>query len=130
MFARGLAEGLRVGGKLVPEAVEVDAFASGDQPLHVRAAEAEMPQEWALEYLLPRADPRQRRVHQDEPGYPVRVLRGERVSDHIADVVGDEGVIPYQEDDASATGKLKNLAALGRRRDASFEVQWTSGGSP
>jgi len=27
VFARGLAEGLRVRGKLVPEAVEVDAFA-------------------------------------------------------------------------------------------------------
>src|SRR3984885_14987739 len=43
VFARGLAERLRVRGKLVPEAVKIDAFASGDQPLHIRAAEAEMP---------------------------------------------------------------------------------------
>jgi hypothetical protein len=44
MFARGLAKRLRIGRKLVPEAIKVDAFAAGNQALHVRAAKAEMPQ--------------------------------------------------------------------------------------
>ena len=56
-----------------------------------------MPQERALQYFLPRSDPWQRCVHQGEPGYPVRALGGERVSDHIADVVGDE-VHPFNSE--------------------------------
>jgi hypothetical protein len=44
MFARGLAKRPRIGRKLVPEAIEVDAFATGNQALHVRATKAEMPQ--------------------------------------------------------------------------------------
>ena len=97
--------------KLVPEAVEIDAFASGDQPLHIRAAEAEMPQERALQYFLPRSDPRQRCVHQGEPGYPVRVLGGERVSDHIADVVGDE-VHPFNPERVENASDILALCLL------------------
>src|ERR1700761_7806529 len=44
MFARSVAKRLWIGGKLVPEAIEVDAFAAGNQALHVRATKAEMPQ--------------------------------------------------------------------------------------
>ena len=111
MFARGLAERLRIRGKLVPEAVKIDAFTSGDQPLHIGAAEAEMPQEWALEYFLPRSDPGQRCVHQDEPGYPVRVLGGERVSDHVADVVRDE-VRPFNPERVENASHIPALCLL------------------
>ena len=38
-----LTEPLWGGGELVPEPVKVDALATGDQALHVRAAEAEVP---------------------------------------------------------------------------------------
>jgi hypothetical protein len=44
MLARGLVDRARVGGRLVPEAVEIDSFAASDQTFHVWAAEIEMPQ--------------------------------------------------------------------------------------
>ena len=74
------AERARIGGELVPEAIEIDALAPGDQPLHVRPAEAEMPQQRVLEDLVPRADAWHRRIHHDEARDARRVLRGERIS--------------------------------------------------
>src|SRR5204863_3613133 len=44
MFARFFAEAAAVGGEFVPEAVEIDALAPGDEALHIGSAEAEMPQ--------------------------------------------------------------------------------------
>src|SRR6476620_7490908 len=56
-----LAETARSGGELVPKPVEVNPFASCDEPLHIRTAEAEMPEQRVLENVLPRANTRQRR---------------------------------------------------------------------
>src|SRR4051812_29512562 len=56
MAPRRLGEPRRIGRKFIPEAIEIDAFAPGDQPLHVRPAEAEMPEQGILQYLLPRPD--------------------------------------------------------------------------
>src|SRR5437764_7478860 len=80
VFAGAFAEYLGISRKLVPEAIEINALASGNQPLHVGATKPEMPQKRVLEYFFPRPDTRQRRVHKDEAGDPVRILRGEGVS--------------------------------------------------
>src|SRR4051812_29149186 len=45
---------LRFPGKFVPEAVEIDALASGDQALHVLTPEAEVPHGGVLCDLIPR----------------------------------------------------------------------------
>ena len=45
MGPRGLVDLCRVGGKLVPEAVETNALAPRDEPLGVRAAKGEMPEQ-------------------------------------------------------------------------------------
>ena len=66
VLARGLAEPRRGRGELVPEAIEIDALAARDQPLHVGPAEAEMPEQRVLENLFPRADAGNRRVDQHE----------------------------------------------------------------
>ena len=66
VLARGLRECGRGRRKLVPEAVEIDALAPRDQPLHVRSAEAEVPEQRVLQDFLPRTDAGQRRVDQDE----------------------------------------------------------------
>src|SRR5215470_2181212 len=57
VIACGFTEPARVRGELVPEAIEIDALAPRDQPLHVRTAKAEMPQQWIPQDLLPGADP-------------------------------------------------------------------------
>src|SRR5436305_12016319 len=43
VMARRIVDRLRVGRQLIPEAVEIDALAAGDQALLVRAAKIEMP---------------------------------------------------------------------------------------
>ena len=53
-----LAETARSGGELVPKPVEVNPFASRDEPLHIRTAEAEMPEQRVLENVLPWANTR------------------------------------------------------------------------
>ena len=90
MLARRLVDRLRIGRQLVVEAVEIDALAALDQPVDVRPAEIEMPQQRAFEDLVPRPDAGQRRVDHHPFGDAVGILRGERVADHVADVVGDE----------------------------------------
>ena len=49
-----------------------------------------MPEQRALEDLVPRSDARQRRVDHDPFGHALGILRGERIADHVADVVRDE----------------------------------------
>src|SRR5262245_65990336 len=49
-----------------------------------------MPQRMTADDILPWADARQRRVDQDKLADPLRMLSGESVADHVADVVGDE----------------------------------------
>ena len=90
VLARSLAEAGRVGGELVPEAVEVDPLPPRHQAFRIRPLEGEMPERPAADDLLPRADAGQRRVHDGEAGDPLRVLRRQRIADHVADVVGDQ----------------------------------------
>ena len=122
MLARGLAEALRIGRELVPEAVEVDPLAAGDQPLGIRALEREMPERARADDLVPGPDPGQRRVHDHEAGDPPRKLRREGVADHVADVVGDEvGPVDRERiEDARDVPPLGLLvvAALGPGREA------------
>src|SRR5262245_2285168 len=90
MLSRGFAEPARVRRKLVPEAIEIDTLAPGDQALHVGAAKAEMPQQWVLEKLLPGPDPRQWRIDQHESLDPFGMQGGKGEPNHVADVVRDE----------------------------------------
>ena len=76
MLARRFVDRFGVGRQLVVEAVEIDALAARDQPLHVGAAEIEVPQQRALQDLVPRADARQRRIHGHPSRDPLGILRG------------------------------------------------------
>src|SRR2546421_6946500 len=62
MLALCFIEALRVHGKLVPEAVEIDALAAGDQALHVLTTEAKVPHGRILGDLIPGSDAGQRRI--------------------------------------------------------------------
>ena len=42
-----------VAGELVPEAVEIDALASRDEPLGIRTAEGEMPEQGMAHEVIP-----------------------------------------------------------------------------
>src|SRR5258707_1336452 len=81
---------LRIGGEFVPEAVEIDPLAPGDQPFFIRAPKGKMPQRVAARDLVPGPDSGQRRIQQREFGDAVGILGGEGIADHIADVMGDE----------------------------------------
>src|SRR5262249_53691849 len=93
----------------VPEAIEIDALAPGDQALHVRAAKAEMPQQRILQDLLPGSDPWQRRIDQHETLDPLGMLDGKGEGNHVADVVRDEIDLldPQRSQDA------RHVASLG-----------------
>src|SRR5262249_13986226 len=58
------------------------------QPLHVRSAEAKVPEQWVFEDLLPGTNTGQRSVDENEPRDSVGMLRSKRVADHVADVMG------------------------------------------
>ena len=90
MIARHLGEAARRRGELVPEAIEIDALAAGDEALHVRPTESKVPQQRILENLVPGAHPRQGSIDQDEPSDPLRMLHGEGIAHHVTDVVSDE----------------------------------------
>ena len=79
-----------IGGEIVPEAVEIDLFAPFHEPFHVRPAEAEMPQQRALDDLLPRTDAWNRSVDQHHLADALGMFLGEGESHHIADVMGDD----------------------------------------
>src|SRR4051812_18962067 len=97
MLPGGLAEAVRICGELVPKTVEIDALATGNEPFHIRAAEAEMPEQRVLEDLLPGADAGDRSVDQRKSCDPVAVLGREREADHVADIVRDQIGLPYAE---------------------------------
>src|SRR4051812_42882903 len=53
MSAGSLVEPGRVGGKVIPEPIEIDALTALNQPLHVGSTESEVPQQRALENIVP-----------------------------------------------------------------------------
>src|SRR3954449_11273346 len=73
--------------KLVVEAVEIDAFAAFHQSVYIGATKIEVPEHGALDDLVPRADAGQWCVDDCPLGDTVGILRGERVADHVADIV-------------------------------------------
>src|SRR5262249_32663254 len=78
------------GRELVPETVEINAFAAGDEALHVRTAKAKMPEQRVFEDFFPWSDIAQRRVNLSKPCDALRMLRGKRIADHVANVVGHQ----------------------------------------
>src|SRR5215510_14446660 len=87
---RRLLDSLGIGRQLIPETIQVDAFAALDQPLNVRSAEIEVPQSRAADDFVPGADSRQWRVDHDPACYTRRTLCSKRVTNHVADVMRDE----------------------------------------
>ena len=79
-----------IGRKFIPEPVQIDPLTSLYQPFNVGTAEIEMPQCGTSNDIVPITDSRQRRVDRHPARDPRRVLCRQRVSHHIADVVGDE----------------------------------------
>jgi len=72
--------------------------------------------------LVPRPDAGERRIDDDPFGDAGRILRGERIADHVADVVGDEiGLVDLERvhhpGDVGAL-RLLVVAALRLRRQA------------
>jgi hypothetical protein len=97
MGAGRFAESVGVGRKLVPEAIEIDAFPAGHQPLHVWAAEAKMPEQGVFKDLVPWPDPGQRCVNENEPRDSSGILRSKRVTDHVADIMRNKiGSVDFQ----------------------------------
>src|SRR4029077_21248102 len=90
-------EFFRIGRKLVPEAIEVDALASLYEALGIRAPEREMPERMAPNDILPRPDAGRRGIDQDKFRDAVGVKSRKRVANHVTDVVCDEvGLVDLQ----------------------------------
>src|ERR1700737_3683983 len=75
---------LRISGKLVPEAIEVDALPALHQPSLVRAPEIEVPQHRAANDVVPIAYSGQRCIDHHPARDPARILSSQRKTDHIA----------------------------------------------
>jgi hypothetical protein len=88
--SRGFGEPRRVGGELVPEAIEIDPLSSLHQTLHIGSAEAEVPQQRAFENVFPGADTGNGGVHHDQSRGAVGIPFGKGIGDHVADVVTDD----------------------------------------
>ena len=88
-WPRGLAEAAVIGRELDPEPVEIDALATATIR-SARSAEGKCQSSGCRRISSPRSDAGQRRIHQHEPRHPLRVLDGEGVADHVADVVGHQ----------------------------------------
>ncbi len=117
MLAGLLVDALRIGRQLVVEAVQEDALAALDQALLVRTVEVEMPCLGVLQLVVPVAQPRQGRVHGHPALHPLRLLGGEGVADHVADVVGDQLHPPDLQDVEQAVhpAALAGLVVTGGR---------------
>jgi hypothetical protein len=81
------------------------------QAFHIGPPEVEVPDLGIFEPVIPVADPRKRRIHNDPSAHPRRVKRCKRVADHVADVVGDESNIlnPQLVQNASEVLSLSDL---------------------
>ena len=112
MLPRRFIDFARIGGQFVIESIEINAFPPRHQPLLVRTAEVEMPEQRALFDLVPIADARQRRIDHHPFGDPRRILRGERIADHVADIVRHQiGVLDFQG--IHYAGDIHRLVLLG-----------------
>src|SRR5882672_3549387 len=90
MDTRALAEAFWVGGKFVPEAVQINPLAPFDQALHIWAAESEMPQHRGLQDFFPRTNPGNWRIDKNKVLDLLGMFGGKRERNHVADVVGHQ----------------------------------------
>src|ERR1700726_3783023 len=74
-----------VGCEVIPEIVEVGAFAALNQGLGSRPVEAEMPYVGVVVNSFPSSHARKESIHQDEFRHFRRELRGIGVGNHEAD---------------------------------------------
>src|SRR6202040_2764997 len=77
----------RVGGEIVPEMLEVDAFATMYKRERRLTVKMEMPKIPHQPYVAPVSYPRQEGVHQHDPIHLARILRRIGVRNHQTDVV-------------------------------------------
>jgi hypothetical protein len=68
-----------------------------------------------FQLVVPVADPRQWRVHDDPSCHALRELGRQRVAHHVADVVGDKGKVPEPEliEDGGEVPRLRHLFVAG-----------------
>ena len=95
-----------------------DRCARGPAPAARRPGRGiKVPQRGAADDLVPGADARQRRVDDNPVHHPRGILRGERIADHVADVVRDQrGAIDLQSvHDARDVAGLRLLVIAARR---------------
>jgi hypothetical protein len=90
VLAVRLVEVLRIERELVPEPVEIDAFATGNQTLHVGATEAKLPHTRVLNNLFPGPNSRKWCINWHESSHSIGGCGGEGVANHVADVVSDK----------------------------------------
>src|SRR6478735_1976379 len=91
MLAGFFVDVLRIGGQLVVEAIKINALTASNQPLLVRPVEVEMPGPVIVYHVVPVPDPGQWGIHHDPASDPIAVLSGERIADHVANIVGNKG---------------------------------------
>src|ERR1700682_1998353 len=87
----------RITCEIVPDSVEIDAFPSCYKPLGIGPVEVEMPDARIQENGVPWLDAGNRCIHDDQTINLVLVHRGIGVSDHVADVVSDDGSVVESE---------------------------------
>src|ERR1700720_4633570 len=98
-------------GQLVVKAIEQDALASGNEALHVRSPEVEVPDFWIFQLIIPVANSGKRRIHDDPSRHSRGIERRKGVTDHVADVVGDKGNVLHAEFVQNA-GEVARLSGL------------------
>ena len=126
MDPRGLVDLRGVAGELVPEAVEIDALASRDEPLGIRAAEGEMPEQGMAHEVVPGGDAGNRRIHHHQFSVCVGIAGGIGIGDHGAEIVPDDGrpIEAQVGEDGPDVGRLRALViALGGMRGETHAAQ-------
>ena len=108
----------RIGGEIVPEMLEIDAFAALDQRQRRLAVEVEMPEVAQQPDLRPVADAGQERIHQRDAADVRRILGGIGIGDHQPDVVAGDADIPQ----AKRHGKRVDVRGHGLLVVAAFRL--------
>ncbi len=85
----GLVDLRAVGCELVPEAIQINALAPGDEPLGIRAAEGEMPEERIADEVVPGWYAWNWSIHHDQLFGLVGIAGRISIGNHIADIVPD-----------------------------------------
>src|SRR6267154_5851794 len=106
-----------IAGKVIPNSVKVDTLPAGHQPFRIRSMEVEVPNPGIQENLVPGIDPRDWRVHNNQPLNLVGVRRGVGVRDHVTDVVSSNKRLVVSQrghNGAHVLGLSLFIVAIGR----------------